>query len=309
MHDIIGDIHGHADELVELLQKLGYEEHSEVFQHPSRQVIFCGDFIDRGPQIRDTINIVRRMCQAGSARAVMGNHELNALAFHTPHPVTPGRHLRSHSEKNIHQHHATLRQLDDADMHQALDWFRSLPVTIDTGELRVVHACWDEVDLTTLGMATEKFGYMTPEFLFEATESGNPVFTAIERTMKGPEMRLPEGCYMVDKEGTRRPSARIRWFESADGHNCASYSIPALCDSTLAEVPVPLTIRPAPYASTNPPVFVGHYWLPDKTPAPLAANIACVDYSVAKDGLLTAYRHHGETTLRADNFVTVPSRN
>ena len=91
MYDIIGDIHGHADELVELLQKLGYKESSQVFRHPSRQVIFCGDFIDRGPRIRDTIAIARNMCEANAAQAVMGNHELNALAFHTPHPLNQGR--------------------------------------------------------------------------------------------------------------------------------------------------------------------------------------------------------------------------
>ena len=50
--------------------------------------------MDRGPQIADTLQIVRSMVEAGSARAVMGNHELNALAFHTPDPEVPGEHLR-----------------------------------------------------------------------------------------------------------------------------------------------------------------------------------------------------------------------
>ena len=46
-YDIIGDIHGYADPLHELLEKLGYKNKQGVFGHASRQVIFLGDFIDR----------------------------------------------------------------------------------------------------------------------------------------------------------------------------------------------------------------------------------------------------------------------
>ncbi len=308
MHDIIGDIHGHADELVEMLEKLGYMEGSCGFRHPKRTLIFCGDFIDRGPRIRDTISIARSMCESGAALAVMGNHELNALAFHTPHPTKVNTFLRAHSERNIRQHRATLDQLNSIEMASALDWFRTLPTHINTGDLRVVHACWDDADLATLAVAMERFGTMTPSFLFEATEPGSPVFRAIERVMKGPEIHLPTGRFMVDKEGVRRPTTRIRWFESPDLHNCASYSIPALQDPDLSGISVPESVQPSIYDATNPPVFVGHYWMPDALPAPLASNVACVDYSVAKDGMLAAYRHHGESVLRAENFVTVASR-
>ena len=42
-YDIIGDIHGHADELKILLQKLGYQRTSEgVFTQLGRQVIYVG---------------------------------------------------------------------------------------------------------------------------------------------------------------------------------------------------------------------------------------------------------------------------
>ena len=60
MYDIIGDIHGHAHELEILLQKLGYQKQHGIYSHPlKRQVIFVGDFIDRGPQIRETLQLVR----------------------------------------------------------------------------------------------------------------------------------------------------------------------------------------------------------------------------------------------------------
>jgi hypothetical protein len=50
MFDLIGDIHGHADELVRLLETLGYEQDRSVYGHPERTAFFLGDFIDRGPK-------------------------------------------------------------------------------------------------------------------------------------------------------------------------------------------------------------------------------------------------------------------
>jgi len=80
MHDLIGDIHGHADALQQLLKSLGYSRHKGVYKHPERQAIFLGDFIDRGPQIQETLEIVRPMVDAGSALAVMGKLELTPEA-------------------------------------------------------------------------------------------------------------------------------------------------------------------------------------------------------------------------------------
>ena len=48
MYDLIGEIHGHAGALVELLEHLGYEHSDSGYCHPARKVIFLGDFIDRG---------------------------------------------------------------------------------------------------------------------------------------------------------------------------------------------------------------------------------------------------------------------
>ena len=81
-YDIIGDIHGHADALEKLLQKLGYTLSNGIYRHPEkRNVIFLGDYIDRGPKIRETLHIVKNMCDAGNAVAIMGNHEFNAVCF------------------------------------------------------------------------------------------------------------------------------------------------------------------------------------------------------------------------------------
>ncbi len=84
MVDLIGDIHGHADKLEEILAIMGYVKEGGVYQHPAkRKLVFLGDYIDRGPKIRETLQIVKAMCDAGHARAIMGNHEFNAICFHT----------------------------------------------------------------------------------------------------------------------------------------------------------------------------------------------------------------------------------
>ena len=48
IYDIIGDIHGHANKLAGLLDKLGYihDGISHIAPH-GHQAIFIGDFIDR----------------------------------------------------------------------------------------------------------------------------------------------------------------------------------------------------------------------------------------------------------------------
>jgi hypothetical protein len=47
-YDIIGDIHGYARQLLQLLDVLGYASDGDSFRHPTRKTVFVGDFIDRG---------------------------------------------------------------------------------------------------------------------------------------------------------------------------------------------------------------------------------------------------------------------
>ena len=80
--DIIGDVHGCADELVRLLERLGYRRPSprRAFRHPAgRRAIFVGDLVDRGPRVVQAARIAMRMVAEGSARCVPGNHELEFL--------------------------------------------------------------------------------------------------------------------------------------------------------------------------------------------------------------------------------------
>ncbi|WP_245574772.1 metallophosphoesterase [Gaetbulibacter saemankumensis] len=111
MIDLIGDIHGQADKLEELLLKLDYKKRDGVYSHTNRKVLFVGDYIDRGPKIRETLQIVKSMVDCGNAIALMGNHEYNALCFHFQE--TESGHLRKHLIKNIIQHYETQKQFQN----------------------------------------------------------------------------------------------------------------------------------------------------------------------------------------------------
>ncbi|MCC6606578.1 MAG: polynucleotide kinase-phosphatase [Anaerolineae bacterium] len=90
--DIIGDIHGCADELELLLEKLGYvwEElpeksfytYDRVYKHPEgRKAIFLGDLVDRGPRILDSYQLVHHMVRANQALCVPGNHDTKLMRY------------------------------------------------------------------------------------------------------------------------------------------------------------------------------------------------------------------------------------
>ena len=61
-YDFIGDIHGYAKDLRLLLSNLGYVEKDGFYQAEFRKAYFVGDFVDRGLEIVDTLEIVKAMC-------------------------------------------------------------------------------------------------------------------------------------------------------------------------------------------------------------------------------------------------------
>ena len=236
------------------------------------------------------------MIDSGAALSVMGNHELNALAFHTYNPNKPGEHLRPHDEKNSNQHAETRRQVPTPELVSYLEWFRRLPLWLDLDGLRVVHACWDDA---MIGHVKDK--PVTDEFLAAACLEGGELFGPVETLLKCKEAKLPAGVTITDKDGHQRSATRIKWFEDPAGHTYGSYSMePVACD-----LPLPRAVldEAAPYPEQAKPVFVGHYWLKGIRPELLRHNIACVDWSVAKGGFLCAYRWDGERKLDGGKFV------
>jgi len=82
--DIIGDVHGCKDELVQLLTELGYESSASaerpLFRHPEgRKAFFVGDLVDRGPDSPGVLEIVMSMVENDTALCVPGNHDIKLM--------------------------------------------------------------------------------------------------------------------------------------------------------------------------------------------------------------------------------------
>jgi hypothetical protein len=303
MYDVIGDIHGHADELEALLRALGYAERRGEFRHPERQAIFVGDFIDRGPQIGRALSIARGMVEAGAAQAVLGNHEWNALGYHARDPDARGKFLRRRDRSHRRQYQATLDQLSPGELASHLQWFRTLPVALELPRLRVVHACWDPAALAVARAAWSRHGGLTDALLVEGHNRESLLFAALEILLKGKEMTLPSGVSFTDKDGAIRHASRVRWYLPAAGQTTRTYALPTYPGIPDAPLPAKTAAESVPYPAGAPLCFFGHYWLFDEDPAPLAPNLACLDYSVAAGGFLCAYRCDGETRIETSRFA------
>lgn len=57
MIDFIGDIHGHADKLEELLLKLGYKKSNGTYSHAEEKVLFVRDYIDRYQKLEKRLKL------------------------------------------------------------------------------------------------------------------------------------------------------------------------------------------------------------------------------------------------------------
>jgi hypothetical protein len=306
--DLIGDIHGYADELRGLLEGLGYHCKDGVYRHPNRRALFMGDWIDRGPKIREVLRIVRRMVENGTARAVMGNHEFNLVSLYTPDGA--GGYLRPHSPCNLRQHRVTREQFRDADLELAgyLEWFKSLPFYLELGPLRVVHATWHKPSIAFLRGST----LMDNGFLRLAADESrsSPVYTSVKTILGGLRTQLPGDLMAEDPDGNLQRTTRLRWWKDPDPDPALRNWVCPFNGNLDANADLPATARKKLSEcggghDTDHVFFFGHYWMPPGPPR-VFGNRACLDHSVARGGYLAAYRWDGELTLDSEKFVTYP---
>lgn len=305
MIDFIGDIHGHYDRLIALLEKLGYTKKNGVYKHPSRRVIFLGDYLDRGPDARSVIRLVRSMVEAGEAEALIGNHEFNTLCFWTPR--AEGGYLREHSINKILIHTETLcsYQHYDLEFMEMLRFLYTLPLYIEADLFRAQHACFDSSYVDILKKENCN-SVQNEEILKRMIDKNDPLYKPVELLLKGPEMALPKGISYRDSEGVLRTRTRVCWWENPATASSAELFMQP--ENEILDVEVPSEIRKWNYYhESERPVFFGHYWFTGEVRL-LKPNVCCLDYSVAsykKNGKLVAYRFDGESTLTREHFVYV----
>ena len=154
--DVIGDIHGRATALENLLLKMGYARRDGVWRHRERIAVFVGDYVDRGCENIRACRIVKDMQEADAALAIMGNHDFNHIALDTPDPENPGNYLRPQNKKNLGQAEETRKEFDRSpdDKRTILDWMKTLPLWLDRPGIRIVHAFWSPKDQKTLKPTT-----------------------------------------------------------------------------------------------------------------------------------------------------------
>ncbi len=214
--DLVGDIHGEIDALRLLLTHLGYRENGA---HPSgRRLVFLGDLIDRGPDSLAVVRTVANLVDRGRAVALMGNHDLNAVAG-----------LRKRDNTWLFGH-AEVKEWErpvasESERREVLSFLRRLPLALERDDLRAVHACWDERGLAMLADEegpAEALNKHRARIIVQWEEGADPVERNLalqnDNPMKlitsGPERRAAEPYFASDKQ---RQEARHPWWDDYNG--------------------------------------------------------------------------------------------
>lgn len=305
-YDIIPDVHADIGRLIQTLSTLGYVATREAWAHPEGHIAaFLGDFINKGCTNRAVLNVVRNMCDNQNAVAIMGNHELYALLYHRPGRNADGTddgYMRAHSIKNTTKHQTFLDEypIGHPDTSEVLDWFLTLPLFLDLGGLRLVHACWDDARVATI-LERRSGGLLASEDLQEiALECvANGFAEAVLTTVRGLQAELPAPYFFYDIKGRKRTKLHLKWWQpEAKSWRDAALFVPA--PQMLPVTPIEANIAFRAYGVEAKPVFFGHYKRLG-APAIEAPNAVCLDYP----RMACAYRWAGEARLDPHNLVVI----
>ena len=302
MYDIIGDVHGEAALLKKLLKKMGYQKIDGVFKHPDRKVIFVGDFINRGPEIKKTVRIVRSMVESGNALAVLGNHEINAIIYHLNDKQ--GASLVKKPSKYYLSLFKTIKDysLNTPEWRETLHWLRTLPLYLDLGDIRIVHACWSDKAIETAKLVYTDGRIKKKVFRTIFKKSDTEITDSVWLLTKGVYLKMPSDLRVRNNKGVTPRSIRVAWWEDPEGKTFQEASFESKYNLPGYSVPKEILPTVYPYPEDAPLLFIGHYCR-GNGPYIVKPNICCVDSCVTGTGVLTAYRWNGERTLKMDNIV------
>lgn len=144
---IIGDVHGHYEALLVLL--------NEIAPNDSDAVYFLGDLIDRGPQSAQVVEFVKK----NHYRCLLGNHEQMLLQVMASQMMT----------SEIFQDwlycggYQTLLSYNYKVSQDHLDWMKTLPLYLDLGDIWLVHA-GVHPDFPIEDQSVEEFCWIRDEF-------------------------------------------------------------------------------------------------------------------------------------------------
>lgn len=154
MHYVIGDVHGCYDELMALLRKIESLD-------SNANIIFVGDFIDRGPQVDKVLEwCLENVTIDGKYQSVRGNHEQLALEWYEywlrwwqnygDKGVIGG--LMPESDYDFSKWMEGMHKLTPEGLQPYMEFFQSLPFSKEVNvemvdgrmiNFRIVHASYD----------------------------------------------------------------------------------------------------------------------------------------------------------------------
>jgi hypothetical protein len=284
MIDLIGDIHGHYQELQKILKILGYSYLKDELSHPeNRKIGFVGDFINRGPQSVEVLTLVKSLCESGKAITVLGNHEFRLIQ-------------NSVAGKKIPREYKPF-----------IPWLRTLPLFLELKTLRMVHAVWHFSSIELLrGKSVED-----DSFIWDTLEKKSSYKLAVDRILSGIKISIPKELKLKDRFGVERTKGRLKWWKDLRGKPYAKCFLSPMFPAIEDKGPTDDEFHELqPYSKDERPVFIGHYCLPPTVPK-VNGQVVCLDGCVTCDNTLWGYRHDGTESVDASNLIkaTIASEN
>ncbi len=280
---------------------MGYTLKDDCYSHPKRKAVFVGDFINRGPKIRETLLLIRKMVEKGSAFAILGNHEMYAVLYYLRD--IEGKYYKKRIPKYQLLINQTLEEFEpfQEELKNHLKWLRTLPMFLDFGAIRVIHACWDDKNIKLLreNIIEPK---LTKTILREIALNGTKFSKSFWESCKGIDFELPRDLLIFDEEGRPHRSFRMKWWDIPEGKTFKDVSLEGRFDLPAYTIPKEIIPIRKPYPKDGPIVFFGHYCLKECCSI-LADNLCCVDSCVTRSGKLLAYRWSGEEKLMKEHIV------
>ncbi|WP_220719115.1 metallophosphoesterase [Agarivorans litoreus] len=278
----IGDVHGQPEKLDALLTHSSWDK-------DDTKLVFVGDLIDNAPESGvdhlALLNQVKSYVDNNQAYCLLGNHEFNAIGWLLQND--DGSYCRDRSNPgNIKQHQLFLEQIGEgsAEHYKWIEWFKSLPLFLNFGDITAIHACWHLPSLAKLRPYLNEDNSLKSEHWVEAFDKDHELYQLIEILLKGPEIQLPEGQFFLDKNAIERFDIRVAWWKHE--YSVGSYQELAVVPSSqrhlIPNVPLARGSRKYNIAPIFP-VVIGHYTLdPSPFPEALSEQVVCVDFNAAK---------------------------
>jgi len=179
---VIGDLQGCFTATQALLSQIGFDERHD-------RLWFAGDLVARGEDSLATLRLVKRLCDLGLARTVLGNHDLNLLAV-----------WRGISQPKKNDRTAAILAAPDVD--ELMNWLRRQPL--------ILHPNPDYV-LTHAGIPHHWTTQQAEDLAFEVALVLRGNFIELDRYLKDMYGGTPDR-WSEDLTGTTRLRVITNYF-------------------------------------------------------------------------------------------------